>query len=156
AAPVDSTTCPGLILPDSGARPEPDRIPNAASAAVRSPLAALVVAIPSGSAALTPGTVLHCRHCDSVTVDSVNDTSCPVAGSAKARWSAGRPVMAEVLPRAKPAVSPDNSTTSSVINVTTAPIRANRPPADRRSRNATNTVNLKLHLDPRPRPAVAV
>ncbi len=57
-------------------------------------------------------------------------------------WSAGSPVIAETFCRASPAVRPDNRPTNRVRSTTTAPIRANRPLANRRSLTATNMSGL--------------
>lgn len=74
-----------------------------------------------------------------MTVLSVNDTALPPVGAENVRWSAGRSVIADVLSLPNPAVSPDNRPTNMVISTMTVPIRANRPLANRRSLQATNT-----------------
>lgn len=118
--------------------PDPGRTANADTAAVRSPAAAFRVRMAIGSAEVTPGVPDQVSQARDGTRAPVKDTGCPAAGAAKARWSAGSAVTAEVFSSASPAVSPDSSPTSRVISTTTAPIRANRPLANRRSLHATN------------------
>jgi hypothetical protein len=79
-----------------------------------------------------------------VTVLSVNDTELRSVGAENVRWSAGRSVTADVLSLPKPAVSPDNRPTNIVIRTMRVPIRANRPVANRRSLQATNTFSAFL------------
>ncbi len=95
--------------------------------------------MPSGSADVTPGTRAQPSHCSGVTRESAKDGCRPSAGAENTRRSAGRPVIAETFCRPRPAVRPDSRPTSTVIRTMTVPIRANRPRANRRSLQATNT-----------------
>lgn len=124
---------------------------------VRSPETALVVRMPSGSAAVTPGCPRQASQADSGTWELVKDTFWSPVGAAKARCVAGRPVMAEMFSRARPEVSPDSRPTSRVMSSTTEPMRAKRPLANRRSLHATNMFpTLVFRVDTRHRATVEI
>lgn len=132
------TTRPWAGRAPAGARRPPGSTPKTETAAVRSPETALVVRMPSGSAAVTPGRARQVSQALSVSWELVKETFWSPVGAAKASREAGRPVMAETFSRARPEVRPDSRPTSSVISRTTEPMRAKRPLANRRSLHATN------------------
>lgn len=98
------------------------------------------LAMPIGVTAVTPAVPRQAATVASSSEDWEND-GCPESGWASTRRSPGRPSTADTSCAASPPVRPARNPTSRVIRATTAPMSTNLPRANRRSRQATNTMD---------------